>query len=562
MNQFEIPQNPNSMPNIIKVIGVGGGGSNAVKYLYNLNVKNVDFIVCNTDLQHLQSSPIPNKIQLGKNLTKGLGAGCIPEKGRDAAIESKEEIKRVLENNTEMLFIAAGLGGGTGTGAAPIIAEIARSLNILTVAIVTLPFKFEGKKKMAYAEKGLEELRKHVDSIIVIPNDKLSEVYPGLKMSEAFSKADDIVATAAKSIAEIITNNLHINVDFNDVRTVMQNSGTALMGTAIARGENRAIEALKNAINHPLLMNNSIQGAKNILLSITTGTEDILTEEFQAITNYIQETAGEDINVIPGYGNDPSLGDAVSITIVATGFQDKISFYKKESLPSSVITNATIETVDLSKNTNSETENKTSHSQEKSIEETNQTASDEKSKMTIEEESADVKFEKTTTETSHSSFVHENEIVSELTVKNTPQENLIKDKSFTEQTTVAEQEVQSTTNQKESNDSLSNDNDSPVIKIIEKPSQNTVLETDKFSEIKNLAENIKALNNKTSSFRKQILDFNNPQLQQELENIPAYYRKKSSSEFEKNTLKDHSNYTIDENGNIKPNSPYLNDQVD
>jgi cell division protein FtsZ len=565
MNQFEIPQNLNPMQNIIKVIGVGGGGSNAVKYLYNLNVKNVDFIVCNTDVQHLQSSPIPNKIQLGKNLTKGLGAGCIPEKGRDAAIESKEEIKRLLENNTEMLFIAAGLGGGTGTGAAPIIAEVARSLNILTVAIVTLPFKFEGKKKITYAEKGLEELKKHVDSVIVIPNEKLNEVYPGLKMSEAFAKADDIVSTAAKSIAEIITNNLHINVDFNDVRTVMQNSGTALMGTAIARGENRALEALKNAINHPLLMNNSIEGAKHILLSITTGTDDILTEEFQAITNYIQETAGEDINVIPGYGNDPSLGDAVSITIVATGFQEKISFSKNEAMPSSVITNATIETVDLSKNTNTEVENKTSVSQENPVEENKQIFSEEKNQMTIEEVSTEIKSEQTSIEISSSSFELENKTVSEFTTAESPSENLINDTLFTEPTSVVEPEIQNISESKVSDDSISPDNDSPVIKIIEKPTQNFVSESNesnKLSALQNLSENIKALNNKTNAIRKQILDFNNPQVQQELENVPAYIRKKAASENQKNTLKDHSNYTIDENGNIKPNSPYLNDQVD
>ncbi|GIV29881.1 MAG: hypothetical protein KatS3mg028_0947 [Bacteroidia bacterium] len=348
MNQFEIPQNLNPMENIIKVIGVGGGGSNAVKHLYNLNVKNVDFIVCNTDKQHLMSSPIPNKIQLGKNLTKGLGAGCIPERGREAAIESKEEIKQILEGNTEMLFIAAGLGGGTGTGAAPIIAEVARNLNILTVAIVTLPFKFEGKKKMEYAEKGLEELKKHVDSIIIIPNEKLKEIYPGMKMSEAFARADDIVSTAAKSIAEIITNNLHINVDFNDVRTVMQNSGTALMGTAIARGESRALEALKNAISHPLLMNNSIEGARHILLSITTGTDDISTDEFEAITNYITEASGGTAELIPGYGTDASLGDAVSITIVATGFlSPSLTPEQKKEMPSAFATTLTTENINL-----------------------------------------------------------------------------------------------------------------------------------------------------------------------------------------------------------------------
>lgn len=551
MNQFEIPQNLNPMENIIKVIGVGGGGSNAVKYLYNLNVKNVDFIVCNTDHQHLISSPIPNKIQLGKNLTKGLGAGCIPEKGREAAIESKEEIKRLLENNTEMLFIAAGLGGGTGTGAAPIIAEVARSLNILTVAIVTLPFKFEGKKKMDYAEKGLGELKKHVDSIIVIPNEKLKEIYPGMKMTEAFAKADDVVSTAAKSIAEIITNNLHINVDFNDVRTVMQNSGTALMGTAIARGENRALEALKNAINHPLLMNNSIEGARHILLSITTGSEDITTDEFEAITTYITEASGGSAEVIPGYGTDTSIGDAVSITIVATGFQLQ-NVQSKSNASAAPFTNVTkVEDVCLSENLNKnnpvenivtnnfKAETKTETDE---INSSQQFKIEEATSLTIDKTTADLQndLEKSDVESQESQITNELDI-NVQSVQDIPNNESTPTFELSENTEIP-----------------------PVTKIIEKQRTESTAST---NAIEQLSENIKILSDKSNAIRKRILDLNNPSIQQELENIPAIIRKKErfSSENGNNqniNPKDHSHYTIDNNGNIKPNNPYIDNNQD
>ncbi|MEW6772455.1 MAG: cell division protein FtsZ [Bacteroidota bacterium] len=553
MSQFEIPQNLNPMENIIKVIGVGGGGSNAVKYLYNLNVKNVDFIVCNTDHQHLMSSPIPNKIQLGKNLTKGLGAGCVPEKGRDAAVESKEDIKRALQHNTEMLFIAAGLGGGTGTGAAPVIAEVARSLNILTVAIVTLPFNFEGKKKMAYAEKGLEELKKYVDSIIVIPNEKLKEIYPGMKMSEAFAKADDVVSTAAKSIAEIITNNLHINVDFNDVRTVMQNSGTALMGTAIARGENRALEALKNAISHPLLANNSIAGAKHILLSITTGSDDISTDEFEAITNYIQEATGETAEVIPGYGTDPSLGDAVSITIVATGFQNHL-IEKKSTEISSPFTNVTqIENVDLSNTEKRQTEEETSTPLSPSVE------------FKTETQSTDIKIEEVPVvqniskepESLFSNIENSTEITSleNLPVSEISEPEMSDDNNFSV-------EINNITPLE-----IPNDYNQPVVaKIIEKEPANETKDTNVNSTLNQLSDNIKTLSDKSNTIRKYVMDMNNPAVFQELENKPAYLRKKeqqqSSEKNSPSTLKDHSQYTIGDNGEIKPNNPYLGTSQD
>lgn len=320
MMQFELP---NAEGSIIKVIGVGGGGSNAVNHMFRLGIKGVDFIICNTDRQALDKSPVPNKIQLGNHLTKGLGAGSIPDVGRDAAIESIEEIKSYLTDNTQMVFITAGLGGGTGTGAAPVIASVARELGILTVGIVTLPFVFEGKKRRVQAEQGLEEMKKYVDTLLVIGNDKLREIYGNLKMSEAFAHADDVLTGAAKSIAEIISLHMHINVDFNDVKTVMKDSGVAIMGSAVASGERRAIRAVEGALNSPLLNDNDISGARHVLLNIMSGSDDIDMDEFGEITDFIQEAAGGTAELITGYGTDPSLGDNVSVTIIATGFKSK-----------------------------------------------------------------------------------------------------------------------------------------------------------------------------------------------------------------------------------------------
>ncbi len=318
--QFDLPQEENS---IIKVIGVGGGGSNAVNHMYRLGIKGVEFIVCNTDKQALDKSPVPNKVQLGFESTKGLGAGSIPDVGREAALESINEIKRFLGEGTQMVFITAGLGGGTGTGAAPVIASIARELGILSVGIVTIPFAFEGKKRRSQAEIGLEEMKKYVDTLLVIGNDKLREIYGNLKMSEAFAHADDVLTGAAKSIAEIISLHMHINVDFNDVKTVMKDSGKAIMGSGVASGEKRAIRAVEEALNSPLLNDNDITGARHVLLNIMSGTDDIDMDEFGEITDFIQEASGGTAELITGYGTDPSLGDNVSVTIIATGFNSK-----------------------------------------------------------------------------------------------------------------------------------------------------------------------------------------------------------------------------------------------
>ncbi|NSW44764.1 MAG: cell division protein FtsZ [Bacteroidales bacterium] len=308
------------MPSIIKVIGVGGGGSNAVNYMYNLGITNVDFVICNTDIQALAKSPVPIKVQLGQTLTEGLGAGSKPEIGRQAAIESLDQITEVLSNNTKMVFVTAGMGGGTGTGAAPIIAKTAKEMGILTVAIVTLPFEFEGKKRFNQAIEGIREIKDYVDSLLIINNQKLREIYGDLQFSVAFSKADDVLATAAKGIAEIITLPGHVNVDFADVKAVMTDSGVAVMGSGSAEGNDRAINAIKQALDSPLLNNSDIKGAKNILLNITCGDPEVTMDEISQITEYLQNAAGNNSDIIFGVGQNPSIGNKVVVTIIATGF--------------------------------------------------------------------------------------------------------------------------------------------------------------------------------------------------------------------------------------------------
>ena len=317
MIKFDMPKNQSS---IIKVIGVGGGGSNAVNHMYRQGIKGVDFIICNTDAQAMESSPVPLKIQLGE---KGLGAGSIPSVGKEAAMQKADEIREILEKNTQMVFITAGMGGGTGTGAAPVIASVAKELGILTVAIVTLPFSFEGKKRRFQADEGIKELKQSVDTLLIISNDKIRELYGDLKLSDAFHKADNVLTTAAKGIAEIITVTGYINVDFEDVRTVMQNSGKAIMGHAIAEGEHRALEAVKSALASPLLNDNDIEGASDVLLYITSGKEEISMDEVTEITDYIQNEAKAQAEIIWGNGYDESLGNNISITLIATGFDSE-----------------------------------------------------------------------------------------------------------------------------------------------------------------------------------------------------------------------------------------------
>ncbi|MDB5158427.1 MAG: ftsZ [Mucilaginibacter sp.] len=318
--QFEMLKEKSS---IIKVIGVGGGGGNAVNHMYKQGITGVDFIICNTDAQALELSPIPNKVQLGASLTEGMGAGSIPEVGANSAIENIDDIKQMLGSNTKMLFITAGMGGGTGTGASPIIAKAARELDILVVGIITTPFSFEGKRRKMQADAGMEELKKYVDSFLVISNDRLRQIFGNLTLGSAFAQADDILTTAAKGIAEIITLPGYINVDFKDVRTVMKDSGVSIMGSSAAEGENRALRAVEGALSSPLLKDNEIEGARYILLNISSGENEVTMDEVSIITDYIQEEAGLAADLIWGNCRDESLGDKLSVTIIATGFQTK-----------------------------------------------------------------------------------------------------------------------------------------------------------------------------------------------------------------------------------------------
>ncbi|MFW6019574.1 MAG: cell division protein FtsZ [Bacteroidales bacterium] len=318
MIKFDLPKEQSS---IIKVLGIGGGGSNAVNHMYQQGIKDVDFLICNTDAQALEDSPVPTKIQLGGALTEGRGAGSIPNVGREAVLENVDDIGAALEKNTKMLFITAGMGGGTGTGGAPVVAAKAREMDILTVGIVTVPFSFEGRKRKQQAEEGIREMQENVDSLLIVSNDKLRELYGNLKLSEAFSKADDILATAAKGISELITVTGHINVDFEDVKTVMKNSGVAIMGMGISGGEDRAIKAIEMALSSPLLNDNHIRGAEDILLYIASGEDEIQMDEVSEITDYIQDESGATAEIIWGNGVDQTLGDKIAVTVVATGFQ-------------------------------------------------------------------------------------------------------------------------------------------------------------------------------------------------------------------------------------------------
>ena len=317
--KFDLPTHHKS---IIKVIGVGGGGSNAVNHMYNQGITGVEFIVCNTDAQALNTSPIPNKLQIGVNLTEGLGAGANPEQGKNAALENKEEIRNMLSEDTKMVFVTAGMGGGTGTGAAPVIAQVAKELGILTVGIVTVPFKFEGKKKMRQAMEGVDALKANCDTVLMILNDKLTEAFGSLSVNQAFAQADNVLTTAAKGIAEIITVPGYVNVDFEDVKTVMKDSGGAVMGSAETSGDSRARRAAEEAINSPLLNNQNIEGAEKILLSIISGDQaELQMDELTEITDFMQELAGDDAEVIFGHGVDSELGDSIRVTIIATGFE-------------------------------------------------------------------------------------------------------------------------------------------------------------------------------------------------------------------------------------------------
>ena len=315
---------PKNQSNVIKVIGVGGGGSNAINYMYNKGINGVDYVICNTDAQALENSPVPNKVQLGINLTEGMGAGADPKIGEKAAIESLDVLKKMLDKNTKMVFVTAGMGGGTGTGAAPIISNLAMEMGILTVGIVTMPFVFEGKVRTDQANLGLERLRDSVDSLVVINNNKLREIYGNLGVKEGFTKADEVLATAAKGIAEVITNHYTQNIDLKDAKTVLSKSGSAIMGSAGSSGDKRAIKAVSNALDSPLLNDNRIKGAQNVLLLILSGSSEVTIDEIGVINDYIQEKAGNNVNIIMGIGEDPETIEEISVTVIATGFDIKL----------------------------------------------------------------------------------------------------------------------------------------------------------------------------------------------------------------------------------------------
>ena len=314
---FDLPKNQS---NVIKVIGVGGGGSNAVNHMFSKGIEGIDFVICNTDAQALETSPVPTKIQLGATLTEGLGAGANPSIGEEAAVESIEAIKAMLDVRSKMIFITVGMGGGTGTGAAPVIAKIAKGLDILTVGIVTTPFSFEGKMRNEQAQKGIEKLREHVDSLVVINNNKLREVYGNLGFKAGFSKADEVLSTAATGIAQVITHHYTQNIDLKDAKTVLSSSGTAIMGSATASGNNRAQNAITKALDSPLLNDNKITGAKRVLLLIVSGSSEVTIDEIGEINDYIQSEARTNVDIIMGVGEDENLGDAIAVTVIATGF--------------------------------------------------------------------------------------------------------------------------------------------------------------------------------------------------------------------------------------------------
>lgn len=514
MIQFELPEEKSS---IIKVMGIGGGGSNAVNHMFRQGIKGVDFYICNTDAQALNESPVPNKIQLGKLKTKGLGAGSIPDVGREAALESQEEIRKVLSENTEMVFLTAGLGGGTGTGAAPVIAAIAKELGILTVGIVTLPFVFEGKKRKMYAEEGLEELKKHVDTLIVICNEKLREIYGSLKIKEAFSHADNVLTNAAKSIAELISTHLHINLDLNDVRTVMKDSGLALMGTASASGENRALRAVQEALASPLLNDNDIVGARHVLLSIMAGSDDINMDEFEQITDFVNQASGNSAEVIFGYGTDPSLGDSVSVTIIATGFPSGPQQQKPD--------NDELVVHNLSHADTSQTENSST------------TASSENQ----QDSSNGLQMELKINEPSPADVLS-----SGTSEPNLPNEEKIKIFSL-------DDEPSAITNPP---DEIAKSGSVPSETIID-PTKDSIRTQKESLEV--VKERIRQLKNITKNYK-------NPELLSKLEKEPAYIRQNILDE-ELNYLSEsddkHSNFTIDEEDGkpkIKPNNSFLHGQ--
>lgn len=556
--KFEMLKDKSS---IIKVIGVGGGGGNAVNHMYNQGIVGVDFIICNTDAQALELSPIPNKIQLGASLTEGRGAGSMPEVGKNSAIESIDDVKELLGSTTKMIFITAGMGGGTGTGASPIIAQAAKELGILTVGIVTTPFNFEGKRRKQQAEEGLEAFKKHVDTLLVISNDKLREMYGNLTLSNAFAEADNILTTAAKGIAEIITVPGYINVDFEDVKTVMQNSGVAIMGSASAEGEGRAFKAVQNALASPLLNDNDIEGARYILLNITSGEKEVLMDEVSEITDYIQNQAGLTADIIWGNCYDESLGDNISVTLIATGFQTKEERFskavpnaEKKVIPMSIENKTSVE--NAIPNLNITIENDELVPAISKLDDLIPAQEDVVEEKKVEEESTAVK--------KAPAMVLKKHIVEESEQSTFIKEDVKKEAASTKQVNLfdfipAPTPKMETPAEPEPEPFRLLDKENVEFKIINK----TPVENEEAEE---LDEQMRKNKERINRLKELSMRLRTPNGVNDLENEPAYLRKKQAMDNTPHSSESQvSRYTLnDDNGQpqIRPNNPFLHDNVD
>ena len=580
--KFDLPKENSS---IIKVLGVGGGGSNAVNHMYRQGINGVDFLVCNTDQQALDISPIPFKVQLGATLTEGRGAGSLPEVGKNAAIENIDDIKEIINKNTKMIFITAGMGGGTGTGAAPVIAKAAREMGVLTVGIVTMPFFFEGRKRRQQAEAGIEEIREQVDTLLIINNEKLREMCGNLPIAQAFAMADDVLTTAAKGIAEIITRTGYINVDFEDVRTVMCDSGVAIMGSAAAEGEDRATKAVEKALSSPLLNDNNIQGARYVLLNITFGNQEVLMDEISDITDYIQEEAGASADVIWGYGMDESLGDSLSVTIIATGFHQNASastnFEKKPekrriNLEEEEEEQAAVAPIVEETQDEAEPFLKTSETEQIVQEEKKETESNERNIFTLTEDSVEDDQEE---EVEQKQRIFEFEVGSSIEAVNDQEEETEEvDSSATsdqaqEPAETEEEErpewepfIRSESEQKEK-DKEPIVEKKPIFKTTTPSSSSEPSGDDRPSR----EEQAERANARLSRLRELSMRLRTPSGMSDLENEPAFKRKQinlddvphsSESSTSRFTLGEEEAEDGEKRGKLRPNNGYLHDHVD
>lgn len=569
MMQFDMPKQETS---IIKVFGVGGGGSNAVNHMFEQGINGVDFYVCNTDQQALDISPVPNKIQLGMSLTQGRGAGSIAEVGHNAVLENIDEIKEILSTNTKMVFITAGMGGGTGTGAAPVIAKAAKDMGILTVGIVTYPFAFEGRKRSKQAEEGLEKLRESVDTILIISNDKLREIYGNLTLKDAFSKADDILTTAAKGIAEIITVTGYINVDFEDVRTVMTNSGVAIMGSSTAEGEGRSIEAVKNALASPLLNDNNIQGANYILLYITSSSQnEVMMDEITEITDFIQDEAGLTAEIIWGTGTDEDLGDKVNVTLIATGFSVKKEIGgagSSEKVEERVVHKLEVEAKkELIENA---TEESAEEVAEEVIANSDQSDSDlpdgwevkkaDVNNQIVEEENIEVSND------SNESYSNFNQSIVESTPKKIIH-NLYDDEPESDDVVGKSDSDNNVTNEIPTQNEVKPSWENPgstfnsSVSSIESPSSTN--EDSAFAKELDEEEQLKKAQERIFMIKSFAGRLSNPSEIENLENQPAYIRRNIKLDSHNHSSESNvSRYSLDQNDELRSNNSFLHDNVD